>query len=319
MRTLNRRDTIMLLSLSSLLVSTGLYAVEIDKKSLSARAPVTSADTVAMARRQGAVSINGISWQCGGARCTASASPVVGIAPVTLCQGLAREVGSMRSFTVANRVLSDAELRQCNGAAQVATAPTSHVPPGFASAPKMPTPVAPPLPGATPPKQDKPKTGFAALPTPANPPGQAIPKMPAPTVSTPSGATTPKSDKPATGFVASPPANLGNAPGLKNTNAVIAPVSISRAITTAGLAFNGLRFIPKSIATPALALTGQRFLPKTITTSGLALNGLRERRLSLAKTGFEPLIINTGSLALHGWRFHPVNIGTSSITLTGNR
>jgi hypothetical protein len=55
--------------------------------------------------------------------------PVDAAAGLAACQGLAREVGVITGVTVANRVLTSAELAQCNGVPTAATpAPTAPAP-----------------------------------------------------------------------------------------------------------------------------------------------------------------------------------------------
>ena len=82
----------------------------------SARAEDVSylAETLAPAKRQGAVSAGNVAWQCDDRRC-------VGIGPwatppSSLCASLAREVGALRSFAQFN----EREIAACNGAAGVA-------------------------------------------------------------------------------------------------------------------------------------------------------------------------------------------------------
>ena len=138
--------------LLALLGGTGAYAIEIGSKSpLKVQPAQAIADTQAPARRQGALNISGVNWNCGGARCSASLSPATSVAPVTLCQGLAREAGAMQGFSFAGRALSGAELQQCNSVVPVAKAS-----PGFMPVPQLPAP------GATPPPMQPPAGG--ALP-----------------------------------------------------------------------------------------------------------------------------------------------------------
>lgn len=71
-----------------------------------------SAETTATARRQGAVSVSGMDWNCKGARCVSSgtwARPTV-----DACHSLAQRVGPVRSYGRKGLVLSRDELRECN-------------------------------------------------------------------------------------------------------------------------------------------------------------------------------------------------------------
>jgi hypothetical protein len=93
----------------------GAHAAPFDARKLILTQPVGAvADTQAGARRQGAVKVGGIDWACNGTRCSTSTPPAALAAPVAVCQGLAREVGAIRSFTVGNRLLNGKELQQCN-------------------------------------------------------------------------------------------------------------------------------------------------------------------------------------------------------------
>ena len=92
----------------------------------SKQQPVSAvADTQAKARHQGAVNVSGIKWACSGTHCSASAMPSAVAAPVAVCQGLARKVGVIRSFKVADRPLNGNELQQCNSVVPAVTAAKS--------------------------------------------------------------------------------------------------------------------------------------------------------------------------------------------------
>ncbi len=96
-----------------------------------------SADTAAMARRQGAVPTGGIHWNCAGSRCSAISSSAV--PAVAACHALVRQVGPVRSYGHKKRMLNAEELRQCN-----AGVPTGQ--PTGVSAPTLvraPSPTAP--------------------------------------------------------------------------------------------------------------------------------------------------------------------------------
>ncbi len=83
-------------------------------KSMLAQPVVSAATTLATARRQGKVNAGGIDWACSGTRCSTSTTLPTVAAIVAVCQGLAREVGEIGSFAVANRALTSSELKQCN-------------------------------------------------------------------------------------------------------------------------------------------------------------------------------------------------------------
>ena len=106
---------VLLALLAALLSSIGAHAAVTDTKKPSKQQPVSAvADTQASARRQGAVNVSGINWACSGTHCSASTMPSAVAAPVAVCQGLARKVGVIRSFKVANRSLNGDELQRCN-------------------------------------------------------------------------------------------------------------------------------------------------------------------------------------------------------------
>jgi len=74
-----------------------------------------SAVTKAPALISGTVTAAGISWDCSGSRCTTSGPwPTPGVAA---CQALTKQVGSLYSYGHKERLLSPAELQQCNAAA----------------------------------------------------------------------------------------------------------------------------------------------------------------------------------------------------------
>lgn len=74
------------------------------------------ADTLASAGRQGAVKLDGVIWDCRGSRCTSSIVASAAAAPMPVCQSLMRAVGALRSFSVAQRPMTLAELKACNSA-----------------------------------------------------------------------------------------------------------------------------------------------------------------------------------------------------------
>ena len=69
-----------------------------------------------------------------------------------MCQGLAREVGAIRSFTLANRPLNGNELQQCNSVipAVAAAMPGRKTPQGAGLPPAAPPMGTPPTPPGTP-------------------------------------------------------------------------------------------------------------------------------------------------------------------------
>lgn len=193
MRKTKSNTVIWPLLLPALLGGAGAYAVESGSKSLKIQPTQAIADTQATARRQGALNINGVNWNCSGARCSASLSPVASVAPLTLCQGLAREAGAVQSFSFAGRSLSGDELRQCNS-----VVPTAKAQPGFMPVPQM------PVPGATPPPMQPPAglppgaQAMKPIGTPAMP--DAKMNMP-PAASNSPFAVPPTGAKPGKGFV----------------------------------------------------------------------------------------------------------------------
>ena len=168
------------LLLTALLSSMGVHAAVTDTKKPAQAQPVSVvADTQASARRQGVVNVGGVNWTCSGAHCSASAMSSAVAAPLAVCQALAREVGAIRSFTLANRPLNGNELQQCNSVvpAVAAAMPSMKTPQGVGLPPAAPVsgvgllpmqaPVAP-VPGAgLPPLQ--PPTGLAPTPAVATP------------------------------------------------------------------------------------------------------------------------------------------------------
>ena len=100
----------------------GAHAVErVDLGAIRVPPATATAETVAPARRQGSISMQGIAWQCAGSRCTAPTSPVATLGAMSFCQALAREVGALRSFQIAGRVFNDQELRRCNPGVPIPT------------------------------------------------------------------------------------------------------------------------------------------------------------------------------------------------------
>ncbi|TAN37904.1 MAG: hypothetical protein EPN25_14825 [Nitrospirae bacterium] len=110
--------------LAALLSSIGVHAAVIDaKKPLQIQQVSTIADTQVSSHRQGAVNVGNINWTCRGSQCSTSTIAPAVAEPVSVCKVLAREVGAIRSFTVANRPLNAKELQQCNSVLPVAVTP----------------------------------------------------------------------------------------------------------------------------------------------------------------------------------------------------
>jgi hypothetical protein len=82
------------------------------------------AETASTAKRQGAINVGNVAWQCDGVKC-------VGIGPwatppASLCVGLAREVGPFRVFAQ----FAPRDVEACNEAASAApVAPPTKAPP----------------------------------------------------------------------------------------------------------------------------------------------------------------------------------------------
>lgn len=72
MRKTKSKTVIWPLLLPALLGGTGAYAVEIGSKSLKIQPTQAIADTQATARRQGALNINGVNWNCSRSRAPGS-------------------------------------------------------------------------------------------------------------------------------------------------------------------------------------------------------------------------------------------------------
>ena len=171
MRTPNSGSAIGCVLLTALLSSMGAHAAATDtKKPVQAQPVSVVADTQASARRQGTVNVGGINWACSGAHCRTSIMSSTVAAPLAMCQGLAREVGAIRSFTLANRPLNGNELQQCNSVvpAVAAAIPSMKTPQGAGLPPAAPVPgmALPPM-QAPPRLNNAPVTGFAPPQVPA--------------------------------------------------------------------------------------------------------------------------------------------------------
>ncbi len=82
---------------------------------VSSSAAVThpyAAELAAAARRQGTVSVAGVTWSCKGNRCASSSTSTR--PTVDACHSLALQVGPVRSFGRKGLLLTRDELRECN-------------------------------------------------------------------------------------------------------------------------------------------------------------------------------------------------------------
>lgn len=116
--------------LAVLLISIDAHAAAVIGPKLTIQPQPVSvvAYTQTGSRRQGTVNVNGVNWVCSGTNCSALTPPAVASSPVALCQWLAREIGAMRVFTVANRLLNVNELNQCNSVVPAAATMTQKAP-----------------------------------------------------------------------------------------------------------------------------------------------------------------------------------------------
>ena len=81
-----------------------------------------TAQTVAPAKRQGAVNVAGGTWRCQGATCSRTGPQA--LLSVDACKALAHEVGAIRSYGYPAKRLDAGELSKCNeGLAAAAPAP----------------------------------------------------------------------------------------------------------------------------------------------------------------------------------------------------
>jgi len=97
----------------------GIQAPAAETRSSQSQPVSLAAVTQTSARHQGAVNLGVVNWTCRGTQCSSSTPSSAVAAPVSLCQGLAREVGAIRSFKIANRPLKSNELKQCNSVVPV--------------------------------------------------------------------------------------------------------------------------------------------------------------------------------------------------------
>ena len=108
------------------------------------------AETLAPARKQGAVSASGINWNCQGTRCSVSgpwATPAI-----AACNALAKQVGPLRNYGHTGSMLSPGELQQCNAGVSTiqSTGLTTTLPHVTKPIPPQPDTKPPSTPGTTP-------------------------------------------------------------------------------------------------------------------------------------------------------------------------
>jgi len=305
------REAIRCVLLAVLLSSIGGHSAATDiKKSIPAQPVSAVADTQSIARRQGVANVSGINWACGASRCTTSIMPTAVAAPVAVCQELAREVGVIRSFTVANLALNSKELQQCNSVVPAAAAaPATGVaqqsksPPGRAAdAPSTEIAAPPPLTAGLEKKPTVTKTvNQKTSPYPEN---WLAPDLPAGKSAVYGDMKNElrKGDQAVTALAKKPPAAKGAPPvsaqgdGISipqpspvGTMAPTAPASRSYPVsirtdtmnvTGTGRLMDRLAYTPKNIRTDAMTVTGTGrvtvnlpFTPKSIRTDGITVTG----------------------------------------------
>ena len=270
--------------LAVLFSSMSAHAAVTDTKIMLQAQPVSVvADTLAKVR-EGSVNAGGVNWACSGVRCNTMASAAA--APLALCQGLAREVGALRSFIVANRPLNGNELQQCNSVAPVVAAalPGMKTPQGAGLPPAAPVPSVGLLPLQPPPRLDKaPVTGFATPQAPALPALKPVqtpnPQMAIPELKPPAAVPAPQFTPP----LKVPPVAVP---------VVVKPPIGDASVTTPALTMTGIRASPASITTALLTMTGVRASPASITTAQLTMTGVRARSVT----------VTTGQMTMTGTR-----------------
>ncbi|MCE9524326.1 MAG: hypothetical protein K8S25_18045 [Alphaproteobacteria bacterium] len=264
--------------LAALLGSIGAHAAD-DKSPTAKHSGGIVADSQSDANRQGAFKTSGVNWTCKKLRCSASVTPSAAAAPVTACQELAREIGAIKSFRVANLALDTADLRQCNSGVsvaeaaaptmkkrQVATKPATTPPSSSSASPHAKRTIsADDFTSAAQPLPDAPYRVAVSPHTPSNSKSGSPPVVTKPTR---------KSDPakpPADPAPASPPAGP------------FIPVALRTAqltLTGIGVAEVSYRFTPIAVRTAPLTLTGTggaevtfRFTPVAVRTPTLTLTG----------------------------------------------
>ncbi len=283
--------------------SLGVHAAASDAQKPISTKPVSAvAYTQVSAHHQGAFKASGVNWTCKASHCSASAMPAAVAAPLTACRELAREVGAIRSFKVANHALNPQELQQCNSVVavaeaakpnakkpQVATKPTTT--PDTAPSASLHskrlitaddlTPRAQPLPDAPQRATASPRT--PSTNTTGSPSAVAKPTTTTHPVKKPADAKgTTQAAAQGDGVATPQPSPAGtaapSAPGSRSY-----PVSIrteAMAVTGTGRLIDRLAYTRKDIRTEAMTVTGTGrvtvnlpFTPKSVRTDGMAVTG----------------------------------------------
>lgn len=277
-------------------------AVTTTKLTVQPQFVTTVAETRTGARRQGAVSVGAINWACNGTQCRTSTMPSVVAAPLVVCQGLAREVGALRNFSVANRPLTSAELQQCNSGIPKVADPTAGI--------KTPAGVALVIPPSTlaAPARQLPTGTINNRPASGNPKNWTAPDLP--TGKSPVFGELRdelgKTDQPTP-----PPAKrpLGTKSTLQppfpsNGKSLSPPLPSPASAGTAAPPTSGSRRYPVSIRTAAMSVTSTgRLLERT----AYSLKIIRTDPMSVTGTGnltidlpFTPKRIRTGGMTVTG-------------------
>lgn len=94
------------------LLYTGLtFTAATSPVSAKAKSPYYTAELVQPASDNKAIA-RGVAWKCSGTTCRAGKGTS---RPITICRGLAREFGEVKSFTARGKVLAEDKLAKCNG------------------------------------------------------------------------------------------------------------------------------------------------------------------------------------------------------------
>lgn len=222
-------------------------------KAVQAKPVSVVAATQASARHQGAFKANDVNWTCKGTRCSGAAMQS---AVMAACQNLAREVGTLQSFRVANHDMPAGELQQCNSATAVAEAARPSV------------------------KQTQVQTKPEATPDSASGVSRhskqlitaddfALRAQPLP--GAPHRATAPQRTA---------STSTSGSPSAAGPFVPVATRTPPLTLTGTGVAEVGFRFVPVAVRTPPLTLTGTgvaetpyRFTPVVVRTPRLTLTG----------------------------------------------
>ncbi len=209
--------------------------------------------TQASARRQGAFKANDVSWTCKGTRCSAAA---MHSAVMAACQNLAREVGTIESFTVANHDLPAWELQQCNSMMAVAEAARPSV------------------------KQTQVLTKPEATPDPASSASRHSKRLITADDFTLRAQPLPDAPHRATASQRTPSTNTSGSPSAIGPFVPVAIRTPPLTLTGTGVAEVSFRFTPVAVRTSQLTLTGMgvaettyRFTPIVVRTPQLTLTG----------------------------------------------